>query len=186
MIAGPNDEEEPMAEATEAQGMSGLASMLAKMNSYTEMLERDQAQAQQQQAEESVKNERASLEFSAFVETAYIIAAADGNPSEAELASLRRGVAELTQGRYSEEEIHKMVQAAAERLETEGKDARIQAVGSVITDPGLRRAAFLVGASLAWLDRGVGEKEGLRLQAISRAFDIPMNEMHQLLGQAKG
>ena len=57
-------------------------------------------------------------------------------------------------------------------------DARIDAVASEITDPELRRAAFLVGAGLAWLDRGIGEKEGLALQAISRKFDIPMNAMH--------
>jgi phosphoenolpyruvate synthase/pyruvate phosphate dikinase len=175
-----------MAEATEASGIGGLAGMLEKMNAYTDMLARDQAQAAQQEAEQSAQNEKQSIEFGAFVETAYVVAAADGNPSEAEIASLSRGVSELTQGRYSQEDIHKMVQAAAERLETEGKDARIGAIASVITDPGLRRAAFLVAAGLAWLDRGVGEKEGLRLQALSKAFEIPMNEMHQLLGQAKG
>ncbi len=77
------------------------------------------------------------------------------------------------------------MQAAASRVQSEGRDGRIRAVASVISDPGLRRATLLAGAGVAWLDRGVGEKEGLTLQALARAFDIPINELHQLMAKAK-
>lgn len=174
-----------MAEPSEAQGIGGLAGMLEKMNAYTQMLEQEQAQKQQQEAQQSVENEQHSLRFGAFVETAYLIAAADGHVSDAETESLSRGISELTQGRFGQEEIHRMMQTAAERLQSDGRDGRIQAIASVLTDAELRKAALLVGAGVSWLDRGIGEKEGLTLQAISRAFGIPINDMHKLLAQAK-
>jgi len=174
----------------ESEGFGALAEIVAKMSSVKEMVARDAEQAAQAQAEDTHRAEEAeqarSLEFGAFVETAYLIAAADGKMSDAELNTLTRGISEITQSRYSEGDIQNMAQTAASALESEGKDARISAVASTITDPGLRRSAFLVGAALAWHNGGVEMKEGLMLQAISRAFDIPMNEMHQLLGQAKG
>lgn len=174
-----------MAEPIQAEGLQGLNSMLEQMTAYKEMLEREQAQKAQHEAEQAAANEAQATEFGAFVETAYLIAAADGSVSESERQRLSQGISQLTQGQLSDEQIQEHMQAAASRLENEGRDDRIQAIASVISDPNLRRAALLVGCGVAWLDRGVGEKEGLALQALSRAFDIPINEMHKLLAQAK-
>jgi tellurite resistance protein len=175
-----------MAEAIQAEGLQGLNGMLEQMTAYKEMLEREQAQKAQHEAEQAAVDQAQSTEFGAFVETAYLIAAADGSVSDAESQRLSHGISQLTQGQLSDQQIQEHMQAAASRFQSEGRDGRIQAVASVISDPNLRRAALLVGAGVAWLDRGVGEKEGLALQAIARAFDIPINEMHKLLAQAKG
>jgi tellurite resistance protein len=159
--------------------------MLEQMTAYKEMLEREQAQTAQHEAEKAAADEAQATEFGAFVETAYLIAAADGSVSDSESQRLAHGISQLTKGQMSDEQIQSHMQNAASRLQSEGRDGRVSAIASVISDPSLRRAALLVGAGVAWLDRGIGEKEGLTLQAISRAFDIPINEMHQLLAQAK-
>ena len=174
-----------MAEPIQAEGLQGLNSMLEQMTAYKDMLEREQAQKAQHEAEQNAANEAQATEFGAFVETAYLIAAADGTVSESERQRLSHGISQLTQGKLNDQQIQEHMQAAASRFQSEGRDGRIQAVASVISDPNLRRAALLVAAGVAWLDRGVGEKEGLALQAISRAFDIPINDMHKLLAQAK-
>lgn len=174
-----------MAEPIQAEGLQGLNGMLEQMTAYKEMLEREQAQKAQHEADQAAANEAQATEFGAFVETAYLIAAADGNVSDNEAQRLAHGISQLTQGRITDQQIQDHMQAAASRLQNEGRDGRIQSVASVISDPGLRRATLLAGCGVAWLDRGVGEKEGLTLQALARAFDIPINELHQLMAQAK-
>lgn len=174
-----------MAEPIQAEGLQGLNGMLEQMTAYKEMLEREQAQKAQHEADQAAANEAQATEFGAFVETAYLIAAADGNVSDSEAQRLAHGISQLTQGRITDQQIQDHMQAAASRLQSEGRDGRIRAVASVIADPGLRRATLLAGSGVAWLDRGVGEKEGLTLQALARAFDIPINELHQLMAQAK-
>jgi len=86
----------------------------------------------------------------------------------------------------SQENLQTLFQVAGARVENEGRDARIQAIGQDITDPDLRRGTFLVAAAVSWKDGGIGVKQGLALQALARAFEIPMNEMHKLLAKAHG
>jgi tellurite resistance protein len=174
-----------MAEAIEAQGIQGLNGMLEQMTAYKEMLEREQAQKAEQEAQQNAENQRQATEFGAFVEAAYIVAAADGSVSDAEMQRLSHGISQLTKGQLDEQQIHNMVQEAGSRLQSEGRDGRVQAVASIITGSELRRAALLVASGLAWLDRGVGEKEGLALQALAKAFGFSINELHQIMAQAK-
>jgi tellurite resistance protein len=174
-----------MAEPIQAQGIEGLNNMLEQMTAYKEMLEREQAQTAANEAQKAAEDEHRATEFGAFVETAYLVAAADGSVSDAETQRLSHGISQLTKGQISEQQIHDMVQAAASRLQSDGRDGRIQAIASVISDSGLRRAALSVATGLAWLDRGVGEKEGLALQALARAFGFSISELHQIMAQTK-
>jgi tellurite resistance protein len=174
-----------MAEAIEAQGIQGLNQMLEQMTAYKNMLEQEQSQAAEQQARQAAEDQQKETQFSAFVETAYIVAAADGRVSDAEMQRLSHGISQLTKGQISEEQVQGMVQTAASNLESQGRDARVDAVASIITDGELRRGALLVASGLAWLDRGVGEKEGLALQALAKSFGFSINELHQIMAQAK-
>ena len=76
-------------------------------------------------------------------------------------------------------------EAAAERRQNEGPEARISDIGAIIADADMRRAAMLFACGVAWLNRGVGTKEGLVLQALARSFGMSIHEMQTLLGQAK-
>jgi hypothetical protein len=126
-----------------------------------------------------------STRLLAVVEAAYIVSAADGVLSEAETQKITQGIRAIAEGVTTDEQVQTMLEIAADRIKGEGVQARADAVAEVIQDPELRRAAFMVAAAASWLDRGIGVKQGLALQAVSKAFDIPMNEMHKLLGQAK-
>lgn len=170
----------------------GLSDMLSQMSGFSETIQKEVALKQEEQAHAAVQeanaaaeNQRKTTEFGALVETAYLVAAADGKVSDNEMSRISQEISQLTKGEIGESDVHAYMQTAASNFESDGRDSRIGSVSSVISDPGLRRIALLIGAKVAWLDRGIGEKEGLALQAISRAFDIPINEMHQLLGQAK-
>lgn len=170
----------------------GLSDMLSQMAGFSETVQREvackqeeQAHAAAQEAHEAAEQQRKTTEFGSLVEIAHLVAAADGHVSESEMSRISQSISQLTKGEVGEGDVHGYMQTAAANFESEGRDARIRAVSDAITDPGLRRIGLLIGAKVAWLDRGIGEKEGLTLQALSRAFDIPINEMHQLLGQAK-
>src|SRR5262245_6002484 len=147
-----------------AQKLEGLKGALDNIAAYAEMVEREAIAAQE-------ADTAAAAEIGAMVEAAYLVAVADGELSENEASKLVDGISHLTSGRFPPEQVAGMVGAAAGRFAEEGQKARFDAVGSTITDSELRRAVFLVVAAVSWLDRGIGEKQGLALQALSRAFD---------------
>jgi hypothetical protein len=163
--------------------LEGLKGALGNIEAYAEMLARQEAAQQQAQAEEAAA---AASEIGAMVEAAYLVAVADGELSETEASHIVDGIAHLTDGRFPPEQIAAMVGQAAGRFAEEGQHARIDSVATTIAGPELRRAVFMVAAGVSWLDHGIGEKQGLALQALSRGFDIPMNEMHKLLARAHG
>lgn len=172
-----------MAEVQRLQGLSGIQATLEQMDAYKETLEREQAARQQAEADEAAE---VSVELEALIEAAYLVAVADGRVSEAERRRLVERVGEVTGGRFSAHHIEGMLDQAAERVMGDGAPARAEAIAEVLTDPDLRRAALLVACAVAWLDGGVGQREGLALQALARAFDIPIAEMHQILSEAHG
>ncbi len=49
-----------------------------------------------------------------------------------------------------------------------------------------RWTSLLAASAAAWKDGGVGQKEGLALQAFARAFGIPINELHKIMSEAHG
>jgi tellurite resistance protein len=175
-----------MAEVERAQRLSGIQVLLDQMSSYKQVLERDQAAQQQAQAEQAAAEQQTSTELAALVEAAYLVAVADGRVSEAESRRLVERVGHVTGGRFSAGHIEEIMRGAAERVHGEGAAARAEVIASALPDSELRRAALLVACAVAWLDGGVGQREGLALQALARAFDIPIDEMQRILGQAHG
>lgn len=120
----------------------------------------------------------------AMVEAAYIIALADGTVSQVEADALTDGMYKLTD--ISQENMTTLYDVAVARVQNEGQDARIAALAGDLATPDLRRGAFLVAAAVSWKDGGIGIKQGLALQALARAFEIPTPEMHRLLAKAHG
>lgn len=126
------------------------------------------------------------VRFLGIVECAYLIASADGTTSADEVAHIKDNVQALTEGAISGELVDGYLRQAAKNVESDGRDARIQNLASVLKEAGDREAAFLVGASAAWTGGGVGTQEGLAMQAIARAFGWEISHMHKLLGKARG
>ena len=168
-----------------AAAMTGLKGMLEKMTAFNETVQAAAAVEEAARAEQLAAQAQEMVRLAALVEAAYLVAAADGTFSSAETETLAKRFAEATGGAFGEDYLRTLVDAAAERQQAEGADARIRDLGAAIDGPDLRRAAIFLASGIAWLDRGVGAKEGLVLQGLARAFDMPINEMHKLLGEAK-
>ena len=138
---------------------------------------------QERLAAEEAKAEESKL-HAAMVEASYIIALADGTVSQTEADALTDGMYRITN--ISQENLQTLYEVATARVDNEGIEARLRAIGEDIVDSDLRRGTFLIAAAVSWKDGGIGVKQGLALQALARAFDIPMPEMHKLLGKAHG
>ncbi|MFS8068338.1 MAG: hypothetical protein ACMG6S_18430 [Byssovorax sp.] len=138
---------------------------------------------QQRIADEGAAAEESML-LAGTIEAAYLIAAADGEVTQEEADTLVEGIYKLTN--ITQETLSTLYGVAAARHANEGQAARITALGGDIADAEHRRGAFLVAAAVSWKGGGIGVKQGLALQALARAFGIPINEMHKILAKAHG
>lgn len=120
----------------------------------------------------------------AVADAAYLIAGADGAVSAAEASKISEGLRSHL-GEEVGEGTADLLEVAKQRLAEKGQKGLADAIAATFPDETLRRAVFMVAAGVSWLDRGIGVKEGLALQAVSGAFGIPMKEMHELLAAAK-
>ena len=138
---------------------------------------------QQRITDEGAAAEESAL-LAGMVEAAYLMAMADGEITQEETDAMTDGLYKLTT--ITQDTLGVLFTVATARRENEGQDARVAALGSDIPDSAHRRGAFLVAAAVSWKGGGIGVKQGLALQALARAFEIPMNEMHKLLAKAHG
>jgi len=175
-----------MAEVTRLKSIADTAAVqqaLAQANAYKEMLEREAAAKADAEAQHQA---HVGAQIGAVVEAAYLVASADGRYTSAESERLVDRVASLTENRFSGDELAAMAEQAKGRCEAEGLDARARAVAELLPDAELRHATLLVASCVAWLDGGVGQKEGLALQSLARAFGISIDELHKIMGKAHG
>lgn len=123
-------------------------------------------------------------QIQSVADAAYLIAGADGAVSAAETAKITEGLRQQL-GEEIGESTADMLEVARQHLAEKGQKAVAESVAAAFPDVMMRKAVFMVAAGASWLDRGIGVKEGLALQALSGAFGIPMKEMHELLAAAK-
>lgn len=174
-----------MTEAKKMQDSEGVQAMLQNTAAYQEMLQREAAMRDAAVAQEAALAANNNSQIAALVETIYLVATADGRFSDDECGELSAHVSALTGNRFSAEEIETMRQGA-EGVASEGIEARARAIAECITDAELRRSALLAASATAWKDGGVGQKEGLALQTLARAFGIAINELHKIMSAAHG
>ncbi|AKT38993.1 TerB family tellurite resistance protein [Chondromyces crocatus] len=173
-----------MGDVKTAQGLSGVQEMLERMQAYQASLANEQEARAHQEAEQARAAAAVNTSFGALVEAAVLVAMADGQFSAAESKRLVEHVLPLTGGKLDAAQVEALVQEASARVQGEGAAARTGAVASVLSDVELRRAALLVAGAVGWAEGGINQKEGLALQALARAFGIPIEELHKLLAQA--
>jgi len=66
-----------------------------------------------------------------------------------------------------------------------GAVATSEVIARTITEPEERSAALLIVSAFAALGGGVGPKESIALQALARAFGVPLTDLHKLLSVGK-
>lgn len=179
------DGETIMAELKTLEHGSGAQSLLSQAAAYQEMLQREAAMKEQILAQQAQEAAAHNSQIGALVETIYLVAAADGHFSKEECAELSAHVSALTGGQFSADEIESL-RSTAEGFAGEGIEARARAIAECVQDMDLRRSALLAASAAAWKNGGVGQKEGLALQTLARAFEIPINELHKIMSEAHG
>lgn len=174
-----------MTEARRLQKSEAVQAVVSQSEAFQEMLQREAAMKEQILAQQAMQAAAHNSQIEALVETIYLVASADGRFSGSECEELSAHVAALTDGQFSTDEIETLRQSAESRA-GEGIEARAQAIAECVTDMDLRRSALLAASAVAWQDGGVGQKEGLALQTLARAFGIPTNELHKIMSEAHG
>lgn len=174
-----------MTEANKLQSTEAVQSMLHDSAAYQAMLEREAAMKAEILARHAQEEGRIGGQVEALVEAIYLVASADGRFSGEECAELSAHVAALTEDRFSAEDIETM-RSNAEGRASEGIAARAAAIAECLDDGDLRRSALLAASAVAWKDGGVGQKEGIALQTLARAFGISIDELHKIMSVAHG
>jgi tellurite resistance protein len=169
--------------------METIKGMLSQLQAFDDMVQQQKEVAETQAVEADAAEEAAEeakvTKLSAAVDTAYLIASADGTTSADELSHIANKVSELTDNIIDQGTVQDLVHEASAKCDHDGRDGCIAKIASVLTTQQEREAAFMVAAAVSWTGGGIGAKEGLALQAISKAFGWEMSEMHKLLGKAR-
>ncbi len=164
----PNDEAKAAAEVKRAQAL--IEQSLAQINAA---------------AEEAVAADRSAADArkQAIFDSLYFVAAADGSVTPQERARLEIALRGMLGEGFDEATVDDGFEMARVLLQQEGKGAA-KTIASVISDAGERSSLLLMASAVAWLGGGVGTKEGLSLQALAAAFEIPIKTLHELMATA--
>lgn len=128
--------------------------------------------------------------FEAILESAYLVANADGEFDDTERQAFEHVIVAACNGRVGEVQIAALLQDLAEQLEEDGTDKRVQMVTKGITRSDHAREVLRVAALIAHVSGGVSPAEralveklaaGLGLDAAS--MDAALNEVTKALSQ---
>lgn len=121
----------------------------------------------------------------ALIETAVLMAAADGEIAEPELQHLVTTVWYTTSTQADEAHVRAMVAELMRRLHEDGWEARIASVAFRLRDPELRRNAYRLAAGVSFVDGEVQPDEERLFALLARAFEIPTDEASRLLTEVR-
>ena len=124
--------------------------------------------------------------FALAVEAGYLAARADGNVDQAERDVLAKAVELLSDGAVIEWETETLLDECAARVEKEGAEKRITAVGEGLKELGQPEAGLLVAAFVARATNGVEKTEADTLKAIAKAAGVAPDKMKAIVKKATG
>ncbi len=126
----------------------------------------------------------ASALFEGLVESAYLVAGADGvvDPDEREI--LQRIVTSACAGIVKPEHIQWLFGELDKRVKREGAQGRMKMIAEWVTSPEHRREVLRVAALVAKGARGVGPSERQALVTIASAFGMPEAAVDEVVRQA--
>jgi tellurite resistance protein len=121
----------------------------------------------------------------AMVETAFLMAAADGSLSDIEREQLVATMEFITDRKVARARLDEIVGQLLEALSTDGWEARIQAVATSLEDPLARRNAFRLAAGISFIDGEVQPEEAELFTLLANAFEIPQTEAEAILVEVR-
>jgi uncharacterized tellurite resistance protein B-like protein len=121
----------------------------------------------------------------AMIETAFLMAAADGNLSDIEREQLVATMEYITDKKVSREKLDETVGQLLEALATDGWEARINAVASSLSDTLARRNAYRLAAGISFIDGEVQAEEAQLFTLLAKAFEIAEAEAEGILVEVR-
>lgn len=123
--------------------------------------------------------------FSGMIEGAFLVAAADGEMSEDEEATLAETIRFLTGEVNEPEEFLRMIESFAEALEQDGFDRRLRELTRSLPDEGARREVMTFAVLVALCDRHLAEAEWTTLLAMGKSFGLGREVIEGVVSEAQ-
>jgi hypothetical protein len=172
--AGATDDAAAMAAVERAKQQMATMNEAARLATVTEAAA--QAEAAGPTLREDVETRKQAL-----FDAVYLVAAADGAISVAERARLGTGLAGLLEGAIEPSAIDDALEKARVLFSEFGLDGAAKTVAAALPEIDAQSSLLVIASAVGWLGGGVGTKEGLALQALARAFSMPITTLHQLM-----
>ena len=139
-------------------------------------------------------------QMNAILEAAFLIAVADGELTDKEIAALSKAAARLFEATteekspyreapdskpsaINEEYINASLQSFADLLDEQSYAQRIAYIAEALPSDELRQQAFRLAVDLAMIEGKVSDDENKVIQELATAFTFTTNKTHQLLQQ---
>jgi tellurite resistance protein len=119
--------------------------------------------------------------FEAIVESAFLVANADGNFDAAERRAFTQVVLEASEHRVSPKQVDAIVSDLSLQLEQDGFEKRARVLSSAISRREHRFEALTIAALLAEVSSGVSSVERQALEVLAKGFDISRETLDELL-----
>jgi tellurite resistance protein len=110
--------------------------------------------------------------FEAVVESAYLVATADGDFDAAERSTFEHLVIAACEGSVAERQVHALVSDLHDQLVEDGADKRVKMVAKTVTKPEHAREILRVAALLAQVSGGVSDHERQILDKLAAAVGL--------------
>jgi tellurite resistance protein len=131
--------------------------------------------------------------FEAIVESAFLVANADGDFDATEREVFTLVVLEASDRRVSERLVQAIVLDLSTQLAQDGLDRRLEQVGRAVLRPSDRREALRIACLLARVSAGVSDVERAILERLAAVWDLSpdavdeaLSEVEQVLGGEGG
>ena len=124
---------------------------------------------------------RAAVLFEAIVESAYLVAAADGKLDDDEREAFVQVVIEATGGAVDQRQIFDLLSDLSDQLQEDGLAGRLEALGRAVLRPEHQREIIRIACLLAQISGGVSDVERDVLRKICAAFQLPSSEVDTAL-----
>jgi tellurite resistance protein len=123
-----------------------------------------------------------TAEYGTLCEAMYLMMSADGAVGTQEREVLKGALRNLSGDVVRTAQIETMLDAAAKRVEEEGRDARMKdVVGSLHADPARAEVAFVLAAAIAFADNAIADEENETLNTLAEGLGISEDRANQLL-----
>ena len=123
--------------------------------------------------------------FEAAVESAYLVANADGTFDETERAAFRKIVAQTSVHQVAEDQIGDLLSDLTEQMVEDGTEKRVRMLSRTIAKRSHQLDVLRIAALMAHISGGVSEKEREVLHYLARGFDLEPGAVDTAIREAE-